>query len=123
MSHLQTRALDLAALLHETDGPCSGALVVFGGTVRNENEGRPVTGMSYSAYAPLAEKALTEIEQDTLRRFDIQQCRIVHRIGELSLQEFSVLVVVRAAHRATAFDAARYAIDALKQRVPIWKEE
>ncbi|MGH8457881.1 MAG: molybdenum cofactor biosynthesis protein MoaE, partial [Nevskiales bacterium] len=48
---------------------------------------------------------------------------IMHRIGQLSLQEFSVLVVVRAAHRATAFDAARYAIDALKQRVPIWKEE
>jgi molybdopterin synthase catalytic subunit len=123
MSHLRTDTLDLAALLAETGTPDSGALVVFGGTVRNQSEDRPVSGMSYSAYTPLAEKALAEIEQETLRRFAIQQCRIVHRVGELSLQELSVLVVVRAAHRAAAFEAAQYAIDTLKQRVPIWKQE
>ena len=123
MSRLRTDALDLAALLAETSAPDSGALVVFGGTVRNQNEDRPVSGMSYTAYLPLAEKALVEIEQETLHRFAIQQCHIVHRLGELSLQEFSVLVVVRAAHRAAAFEAAQYAINTLKQRVPIWKEE
>jgi len=123
MTHLQTGALDLESLLAETAAPDSGALVVFGGTVRNMNGGRPVSGMSYSAYAPLAEKSLAEIEQDTLQRFDIQHCRILHRTGELTLQEFSILVVVRAAHRAAAFEAARYAIDTLKQRVPIWKQE
>jgi molybdopterin synthase catalytic subunit len=123
MSHLTTDPLDLAALLDETGDERSGALVVFGGTVRNSNDGRPVAGIHYSAHAPLAEKTLTDIEQETLSRFDIRQCRILHRVGDLSLREFSVLVVVRAAHRAAAFDAARYAIDTLKQRVPIWKEE
>lgn len=113
----------MAALLQETDTPGSGALVVFGGTVRNENEGRAVSGIEYTAHALLAEKTLAEIEQDTLRRFQIQQCRIVHRVGELALQELSVLVIVRAAHRAEAFDAARHAIDTLKQCVPIWKQE
>lgn len=123
MKHLRSEPLDLAALLDETGNPASGALVVFGGTVRNENQGRTVSGIDYTAHASLAEKTLAEIEQDTLRRFDIQQCRIVHRTGDLSLQEFSVLVVVRAAHRAEAFDAARHAIDTLKQRTPIWKQE
>lgn len=123
MSYLRTEALDLAALLDETARPDSGALVVFAGTVRNENEGQQVSGMDYTAYAPLAEKALAEIEQDTLRRFDIQQCRILHRVGQLALQDYSVLVVVRAAHRGPAFEAARHAIDTLKQRVPVWKQE
>jgi molybdopterin synthase catalytic subunit len=123
VDRLQTEPLDLAALLAETADPGCGALVVFGGTVRNANDGRPVAGMAYSAYVPLAEKTLAEIEQDTLRRFDVRQCRILHRTGELALGELSVLVVVRAAHRDAAFAAARHAIDTLKQRVPIWKEE
>lgn len=123
MSHLRSEPLDLDALLADSAAGDCGALVVFGGTVRNRNEGRPVEGMAYSAYAPLAEKTLGEIEQETLRRFDIRQCRIVHRVGELGLGDLSVLVVVRAAHRDAAFAAARHAIDTLKQRVPIWKQE
>jgi molybdopterin synthase catalytic subunit len=123
MSHLQTESLDLAALLEITAQPDSGALVVFGGTVRNENDGRSVSGIEYTAYAPLAEKLMAEIEQDVMRKFQIQQCRIVHRVGELAVGDLSVLVVVRAAHRAEAFAAARHAIDTLKQRVPIWKNE
>jgi molybdopterin synthase catalytic subunit len=79
--------------------------------------------MSYSAYAPVAEKTMAAIEQEALARFRITACHIRHRIGELSLGEASVLVVVRAPHRADAFDAARYAIDTLKRRAPIWKQE
>jgi molybdopterin synthase catalytic subunit len=123
MSHLQTGPLDLAAVLDETEDEASGALVVFAGTVRNDDDGRRVTGIDYSAHAALAEKTLREVEQETLRRFEIRRCRILHRTGALSVREFSVLVVVRAAHRSAAFEAARFAIDTLKQRVPIWKEE
>jgi molybdopterin synthase catalytic subunit len=121
--HLQTDRLDLASLLTETQHPGAGALVVFGGTVRNENAGQSVRGIAYSAYPALAEKTLAAIEQETIARFGVHCCRILHRTGELSLGELSVLVVVRAAHRDAAFTAARYAIDTLKQRVPIWKEE
>ncbi|MGH8530217.1 MAG: molybdenum cofactor biosynthesis protein MoaE [Nevskiales bacterium] len=122
-THLTESALNIENLLTATAGPEAGALVVFGGTVRNLHEGRAVQAMSYTAYAPLAEKTLAEIEREAQERFDITQCRIVHRLGELALGELSVLVVVRAAHRDTAFAAARWAIDTLKQRVPIWKEE
>lgn len=121
--HLTEAPLDLDSLLAATAGPESGALVVFGGTVRNVHEDRAVQGMSYTAYAPLAEKTLLEIEAEARARFDITQCRILHRLGELALSETSVLVVVRAAHRDAAFKAARWAIDTLKQRVPVWKEE
>ncbi len=115
--------LDLAALLAETDDPACGGLVVFGGTVRNENEGRPVQAVTYEAHIALAEKVLRELEADVLARFAVRHCRIQHRIGTLHLGEPSVYIVVRAGHRAEAFDAAEYAIDELKQRVPIWKEE
>ncbi len=123
MSHLHQETLDLASLLTETDDPKHGALVVFGGTVRNENLGRAVTGISYSAHPTMAENILSTLEQECLKRFDIGHCRILHRIGDLALGDVSVLVVVRAAHRAAAFDAARYAIDTLKRRAPIWKQE
>lgn len=123
MSRLQENALDLDALLAETADPASGALVVFAGTVRNENDARAVAGIGYSAHAALAEKTLARIEAETRERFQIRECRILHRLGELVPGEISVLVVVRAAHREAAFAAARHAIDTLKASVPIWKEE
>ena len=79
--------------------------------------------MTYEAHVALAEKVLQDLEAEVLARFPVRQCRIVHRIGPLALGEVSVYVVVRAGHRGEAFDAARYAIDETKQRVPIWKEE
>ncbi len=115
--------LDLAPLLQETEDPGSGALVVFVGTVRDRNDGKPVEAVTYEAYKPLAEKALKELEQEVLERFDVRKCRIQHRVGHLQLKEPSVAIVVRAAHRREAFEAAKWAIDELKKRVPIWKEE
>ena len=120
MNRLAEQTLDIEALLAQTDDPACGALVVFGGTVRLDDG---VQAIDYTAYTPLAEKTLAEIEQETLLRFDIRHCRLVHRTGLLRLGELSVLVVVRAAHRGAAFDAARWAIDTLKARVPVWKEE
>ncbi len=116
-------SLDLNQLLKETEDPASGALVIFSGTVRNEHEGEPVRAITYEAHVTLAERVLHEVEEEVLARFDVRQCRIQHRIGTLPLGELSVIVVVRAAHRAPAFEAARYAIDELKKRAPIWKEE
>jgi len=115
--------LELEPLLRETDDHSSGALVVFYGTVRDENEGRPVQSMTYEAHVGLAEKVLAEIEQEAITKFGVRRCRIQHRIGHLELGEPSVLIVVRAGHRAEAYAASRYAIDELKERAPIWKEE
>jgi len=121
--HLVEGPIDLGALLAETEDPGSGALVVFVGTVRDHNEGKPVEAVTYEAYKPLAEKALQALEQEVLERFPVRRCRIQHRVGRLKLTEPSVAIVVRAAHRPEAFEAAKWAIDELKKRVPIWKEE
>lgn len=122
-THLQSEPLELDALLEQTQDPGSGALVVFSGTVRNHFEGQSVERLEYSAHPALVEKVLAELEQDVINRFGVLQCRIVHRQGTLEIGDDSVFVVVRSAHRGDAFDAARYAIDELKQRAPVWKRE
>lgn len=121
--HLVEEPIDLDALIRETEDPGSGALVVFVGTVRDHNEGKPVEAVTYEAYKPLAERALQELEREVFERFAVRRCRIQHRVGHLKLGEPSVAIVVRAAHRREAFEAAKWAIDELKKRVPIWKEE
>ncbi|MCC5809962.1 MAG: molybdenum cofactor biosynthesis protein MoaE [Ectothiorhodospiraceae bacterium] len=123
MAWMTDEPLLLDQLLQETADDTCGALVVFAGTVRDHHEGRGVSGMSYSAYKPMADKVLQDLEQETLERFPVEQCRIMHRIGDLAIGEASVLVVVRSHHRADAFDAARYAIDTLKVRLPVWKHD
>ncbi|MGD8709027.1 MAG: molybdenum cofactor biosynthesis protein MoaE [Ectothiorhodospiraceae bacterium] len=123
MEHITDAPLDLSALLAETENPASGALVVFAGTVRNHHEGQQVSRMQYTAYKPLAERVLGELEDEVKRRFGVQECRIVHRTGDLAIGDASVLVVVRSAHREDAFEAGKYAIDTLKVRVPVWKND
>lgn len=115
--------LDLNELLAETEDPSCGALAVFAGTVREQNEGRPVTGMTYEAHPVLAARTLQALETEALERFDIARCRIVHRTGAMSLGDTSVLVVVRSAHRRASFEAAQWAIDTLKERAEVWKHE
>lgn len=121
--YLSEAPLDLEALMDETEDDRSGALVVFGGTVRLNNDGREVDSMDYSSYGPLAARTMGEIEQETRRDFDIHACRLQHRTGRLKLGEVSVYVVVRAKHRDSAFEAARHALDQLKARVAVWKNE
>lgn len=115
--------LRLERLLEETEDDGSGALAVFGGTVRDTNDGRPVNGMTYDGHPSMAAKALAELEREAKDRFGVRRCRIMHRIGPMTLGETSVWVVVRDAHRGPALEAARWAIDTLKERLPVWKEE
>lgn len=123
MPHIVESELDLLSLLTQTEDPTCGALVVFGGMVRNHHDGKGVSRMRYTAYEPLAERVLTELEQEVMSRFEVPVCRIVHRIGTLAIGDASVFVVVRSAHREQAFEAGKYAIDTLKRRVPIWKND
>ena len=105
--------------------PAAGAVVAFSGVVRDHADGRnDVVGMSYEAYEEPAERAMREIVAELRRRWpDVARVALLHRVGELALSETSVVVVVSAPHRAAAFAAASYAIDTLKQSVPIWKQE
>jgi len=115
--------LQLDALIADSIDARSGALVVFGGTVRDHHEGRGVTHLAYSAYAPLGDRLIREIERATLAKFKVYHCRVVHRTGSLDVGEVAIYAVVRAAHRREAFAAAQYAVDRVKHEVPVWKEE
>lgn len=123
VTHLTDAPLDLEHLMDDTEDDACGALVIFGGTVRLSNAGREVESMDYSAYGPLAAKTLAAIEAETRHKFDVHVCRIQHRTGRLGLGEVSVCIVVRAVHRDAAFEAARDALEQLKTRVAVWKNE
>lgn len=122
-ARMQATALSLDLLLADTERPDCGALAVFAGTVRNHHEGRAVTGLEYTSHVPLAEKIIEEIEHETREQFKVPVCRVQHRVGRLGIGETAIVAVVRSAHRAEAFAALRYAVDATKHRAPIWKEE
>ncbi len=101
----------------------SGAVVAFIGTVRKSSRGREVKYLEYEAYSEMALREFAKIAQEIRQMWDIRRLAIVHRIGKLSLGEVSVLIVVSAPHRDEAYRASRYAIEKLKQTVPIWKKE
>ena len=101
----------------------AGGFVSFEGWVRNFNEGQTVNGLEYSAYVPLAEKEGSRIIEEAKERFDIAAAACVHRVGTLEISDMAVWVGVSSAHRGAAFEASRYIIDEVKDRVPIWKRE
>ncbi|MGZ8376996.1 MAG: molybdenum cofactor biosynthesis protein MoaE [Gemmatirosa sp.] len=109
----------LAAVAHES----AGAQTAFFGAVRDHNAGRAVTGIDYAAYEPMAEAELAAIAAEAAERWPGLHIAIAHRIGELTVGDVSVGIAVAHAHRGPAFDACRFAIEAIKARVPIWKCE
>ncbi len=101
-----------------------GGIATFFGVVRaTADDGRPVTGLYYEAFDAMAVREFESIADEARDRFGDVKLAIVHRVGELSVGEISVAVLAAAAHRAAAFDACRYAIDQLKSRAAIWKQE
>ena len=112
------------AVAGSVGNPAAGGIVLFSGVVRNEKDGRPVKYLEYEAHAPMAEAKLREIGAEVRRRWpSVKAVAILHRIGRLEIGESSVLIAVSAAHRREAFEACHYAIDTLKQTVPVWKKE
>lgn len=110
-------------VLEKLKQPADGAAVVFEGVVRNHTRGRRTLYLIYEAYEEMALKQMNALAEEALRQFPIRDVALVHRLGRLEIGEVSVLVVVASAHRAAAFDACRWLIDALKRSVPIWKKE
>ncbi|MEY3805910.1 MAG: hypothetical protein RIR69_722 [Actinomycetota bacterium] len=117
--------LPISAIYEWCVRPDCGAVVLFSGTVRDHADGRTdVTSLEYEAYNEAVIPVFAKIADETRRRFNgARRIAILHRTGELSLGESSVVVAVSSAHRPVAFDAARFAIDALKESAPIWKKE
>lgn len=108
----------------DTYSPSHGSECIFTGYVREENEGKRVKAIEYSAHPVLAEKAMQAICSEASRNWGKElEIKLIHRVGRLELGEISVYISVRAPHRKEAFAASRYIIDELKKRVSIWKKE
>ena len=100
----------------------AGGTTFFVGTVREQDHGKPVTRLSYSAH-PSAEAELRQVEEKVAADFPVTALAAVHRVGDLELGDAAVIVAVAAPHRGEAFEAARRLIDDLKAQVPIWKHQ
>ncbi|MGI5838029.1 MAG: molybdopterin converting factor subunit 1 [Chloroflexota bacterium] len=100
-----------------------GAVATFVGVVRNNNRGKQVLYLEYEAYPEMALGKMREISQEISSRWELDHVAIVHRVGRIEVGETSVVIAVSAPHRAEAFEACRFAIDRLKETVPVWKKE
>ena len=123
LTRVQEGSLSLDEVARAVADPAAGAVCIFTGTVRDHSASGNVTGLTYEAWHDLAEMRLAELAEEILDRWPARRVAIVHRVGELTVGEASVIVAVSAAHRAEAFEACRHGIERLKQEVPIWKKE
>ncbi len=110
-------------LLRHVADPRAGAVVLFLGVVRDNARGRRVRHLTYEAYEVMARRECEKIAAAIQARWPVIRVAIVHRTGRLEIGMASVAIAVSAPHRAEAFEAGRFAIDTLKQTVPIWKKE
>ncbi len=114
---------DPGALTRLVSGPDSGAIDLFIGTVRNQTGGRAVVALEFESYGPMAKKEMAKIAEEAKSRWPVNKIAIHHLEGRALPGDTVVVIAVAAAHRAAAFEACRFAIDQLKERVPIWKKE
>lgn len=113
---------DVVQWVETETGGAAGAVVTFLGIVRNNSQGHKIQYLEYSAYKPMAEREMQRIADEVRERWNFP-CAIVHRVGRLEIGEASVVIAVAAPHRGAAFEACHYAIDRVKQTVPVWKKE
>ncbi|RKH52208.1 molybdenum cofactor biosynthesis protein MoaE [Corallococcus sp. AB050B] len=117
------RPLQLSDVVDAVASPGAGGLVTFSGAVRDHTKGRRVLRLEYEAYAPMAEAKLAEIGGEVARAWPGTRLAIMHRVGTLVPGELAVVIAAASAHRQEAFRGCEYAIEQLKQDVPIWKKE
>ena len=109
-----------------TNWVCSdevGGVVVFVGTVRNQTKGKRVLKLEFEAYKPMAIAEMQKIAEQAIAKWPVLKIAIHHRVGILNIGEIPVIIAVSCAHRNAAFEACQFAIDTLKETVPIWKKE
>ena len=124
MFEIVEQKIDVGAMIEGAQRPDCGAVSTFVGTTRvDESGGNSVEYLEYEAYRPMADRKLEEIGAEIEERWDVGHVAIVHRIGRVDPGEASVAIVVASPRRGPAFEASRYAIERIKDIVPIWKRE
>jgi molybdopterin synthase catalytic subunit len=120
---LSEQALDVGEVIARVSGDDCGGVVTFLGAVRDHSRGQSIRHLEYEAYPPMAVAEMERIASEAAERWPGARVAVAHRTGHLDIGDLAVVVAAAAPHRAEAFEAARYAIDTLKERVPIWKKE
>jgi molybdopterin synthase catalytic subunit len=125
MLHIQLKDIPLSAqeCIDLAAHPGSGGSTVFIGTVRDQTQGRKVLRLEFEAYAPMAVSEMRKIAAVAEERWQAHHVVIHHRVGSLEVGEIAVIIAVATPHRRAAFEACQFAIDTLKESVPIWKKE
>ncbi|RKU13884.1 molybdenum cofactor biosynthesis protein MoaE [Candidatus Poribacteria bacterium] len=123
MFKITSEEIELGDVIRAVEAGDAGAIVHFLGVVRNNTEGREVSYLEYEAYPPMAEKKMAEIAEEIHEKWGLDRVAMIHRVGRLEIGEVSVAVAVASPHRKEAFEACHYAMNRLKQIVPIWKRE
>ena len=123
MFEITDQPISLESLVNTVTRPSSGAIATFLGVVRERTRGRQVRYLEYEAYREMAIPKMREIAEEIRRKWEVDEIAMVHRIGHLQIGEASVAIAVSAPHRHQALAACAYAIDRLKETVPIWKKE
>ncbi len=123
LDRIQNQDFDLSIFDGIEHFPECGGIGVFIGKVRNHHENRAVQALEYTAYAPVAEKMIREIEQQVQTKYDVSYVRVLHRIGRLAVGSTAIIAVAYAAHRREAFAACEEAVERVKHEVPVWKQE
>lgn len=120
---LRHDALSLDEAITAVRRPGAGGIAVFVGVVRDENDGRAVTRLDYSAYESMAKKEMDRIAEEIEREIDGARVCAIHRLGSLDVGDAAIVCAASAPHRGEAFKACRALIDRIKERVPVWKRE
>ena len=123
MIELTTEPIDYNQLTESVRDHGAGAVTLFLGTVREFTRGVQTSWLEYEAYPEMARASMAELEAEAFRKYTVTKIAISHRTGTMALGEISVAIAVSSPHRDQAFEAGRWLIDTLKERVPIWKKE
>lgn len=115
--------IDVNAVVESVRQDDDGGIVTFIGVVRNQNRGKSVLYLEYEAFDEMALAEMRKIGEEIAAKWDLTHVRIIHRTGRIEIGEASVVIAVAAPHRGIAFEACHFAIDRLKETVPVWKKE
>lgn len=120
---ISSEKLNLKECYDFVTDPSCGGIAVFVGTVRNSTQNKEVIQLDFSTYKPMAIKEMSKIAEIALEKFNIKKIAIHHAEGLLQIEDIPVIITVSSKHRKASFDACQFAIDTLKETVPIWKKE
>lgn len=123
MIKITNKRIDVQKVIDAAQSPDCGAVSVFIGTVRNHSRDKDVNALEYDVYGEMAEKMIEKIIEEIKAKWEVNKVAVSHRIGKMNVGEITVAIAVSAPHRKDSIPACQYAIDRLKEIVPIWKKE